>query len=259
MTRQALMAVAAVILAALVLFLVGKWVFYPGSTEAPDVASGQEEPRRQPEEAATLPPASESEYASVPPESSREPEKPAPGARSESAKAPSSKSQKPSRPEPQAKVSERLFVRRSADPGIYQTIRPTSVRTRASHSASVVDEIGSGARLNVLGSAGEWLIVRSNKLKAVVYVKRDDAMFLPGEKPVTESFSEAEARWKKVESEIYQAFGRWGVKGVSVSFIGDTAYLIGDVKTEDERFRAEQAARTIPEVARIYNGVWVTP
>jgi osmotically-inducible protein OsmY len=44
-----------------------------------------------------------------------------------------------------------------------------------------------------------------------------------------------------------------------VSFIGDTAYLIGDVKTEDERFRAEQAARTIPEVERIYNGVWVNP
>jgi hypothetical protein len=249
MTRQALLAAAAVVLAALVLFLLGKWVFYPGPREFPDMASRQEEPRAQPEELAV--PAVESEYASIPPEGGAE-EKP------KTSKAPTGEPQKASRPEPQVTVSGKPFVRRPAEPGIYQTIRRTSVRARPNASASVVDQVDSSARLNVVGSAGDWLIVRSNKLKTVVYVKRDDAMFLPGEKPATE-FSEVEARWKQVESEIYKSFSRWGVKGVTVSFIGDTAYLIGDVKTEDERFRAEQAARTIPEVERIYNGVWVNP
>jgi len=250
MTRQAVMATAAVIVGILAILVIVKWVFYPGS-KMPDLASQQNAPRPQPEEPVTSP------------EISQDQEQSASAARPESAKLGAkslrSKPQTSSRAQSQAKGPGKSFSPRPAEPGIYQTIRRTSVRTRPNNSASVVDEIDFGARLNVLGSAGDWLIVRSNKLKTVVYVKRDDAMFLPGEKPVTESFSEAEARWKKVESEIYKAFSRWGVKGVSVSFIADTAYLIGDVKTEDERFRAEQAVRTIPEVERIYNGVWVTP
>lgn len=244
------MATAAVIVAALFVFFVGKWVFYPGSTEAPDVASRQEEPRPQTQEPTTPPPESSSDL----PEISEDQEKPA----KPSAKISPSKPQTSSRAQRQAKVSERPFVRRPAEPGIYQTIRRTSVRSRPNNSASVVDEVGSGARLNVVGSEGDWLIVRSNKLKSVVYVKRDDAMFLPREKPA-ESYEEVEARWRKVEADIHEAFGRWNVMGVSVAFIGDTAYLNGHVKTADERFRAEQAARTIPEVERIYNGVWVNP
>jgi hypothetical protein len=55
MTRQALMATAAVIVGALVLFVVGKWVFYPGSMETPDMASRQEEPRARLEEPSKSP------------------------------------------------------------------------------------------------------------------------------------------------------------------------------------------------------------
>jgi hypothetical protein len=228
------MATAAVVAGILILFFAGKWVFYPGSTESPDVALRQEEPRAEPEEPAKSP------------EAGREQEPPP------------SKPQKSPRPEPQAKVSEKPYVRRPAEPGIYQTLRRTPVRSRPNSSATVLDELGSNTRLNVVGSEGDWLIVRSNKLKTVVYVKRDDAMFLPREKPA-ESYEEVEARWRKVEADIHEAFGRWNVMGVSVAFIGDTAYLNGHVKTEDERLRAEQAARTIPEVERIYNGVWVNP
>lgn len=48
-----------------------------------------------------------------------------------------------------------------------------------------------------------------------------------------------------------------GVTGVTVSFIGDTAYLKGTVKTEMERHRAELAAHSLPEVKHIFTVIWV--
>jgi len=260
-----MVAITGLVVGALCLGLVGKWIFYPGSTKLPELSSRQEVPRPQPSELATpLPPLSGSESSSIIPENSQDQEKVPPAPTYEKtlpgARIPPSRVQES--PDDSRTPEPKLpgpILRRPAEPGIYETIRPTYVRTQPNDSAAVADQIGSGARLNVLGSEGSWLIVRSNKLQATVYIKRDDAMFLPGEKPSRESSQEAEARWRKVESEIHEAFIRWGVTGVSVSFIGDTAYLNGHVKTDYERFRAEQAARTIPEVQRIQNGVWVTP
>jgi hypothetical protein len=150
--------------------------------------------------------------------------------------------------------SERPISRRPAEPGTYETIKPTAVRATPSDSAEIVDEINRGLRLNVSGSQGDWLIVHSRKRNRTVYVKRDDAMLI-AEKSA--KGADRELKWKEIELQIQQAISQRGVTGVTVSFIGDTAYLRGSVQTEKERFSAELAARTIPEVTHIHNGIWV--
>ena len=70
---------------------------------------------------------------------------------------------------------------------------------------------------------------------------------------------QAESRWKRVEADITESLGKWGVSGVTVSFREDTAYLEGQVKTEYERFRAEMAAKSIPEVQHIINRIRLNP
>jgi osmotically-inducible protein OsmY len=62
-----------------------------------------------------------------------------------------------------------------------------------------------------------------------------------------------------VERQIQEAISQRGLSGVTVSFIGDTAYLKGTVNTEMQRFSAEQAARSVPDVIHIFNGIWVNP
>ena len=74
-----------------------------------------------------------------------------------------------------------------------------------------------------------------------------------------QSFEEAQSQWKKVEIEINEALLKRGITGVTVSFIGDTAFLKGEVNTENKRFTAEQAARSVLEVQHIHNGIWVVP
>jgi hypothetical protein len=169
--------------------------------------------------------------------------------------------QKPSRETNirEARVRETPFFRPPAEPGNYETIRITNARREPNDGADVIDELRPGTRLNVTGSQGEWLVVRSRTRQMTVYVKRDDAMFVSVKSPGGESYQEAEARWKKVEEEIGEALARRGVSGVTVSFIGDTAYLKGQVKTENERFLAEMAAKSIPEVQHIINRIRLNP
>lgn len=242
-----LIAVAVPLVGVVLLFIVGKWFFYPGSTKLSELASGPRAPIQDIEP--VIPVAPEPGSSSGNP--TTEPETP-PVPQPE--KAGPFPTLPESEPGPTAKPLERYLPQRPAEPGIYETLRPTVARTQPNDSAAVADEIGSNARLNVIGSNGNWLIVRSNKLQATVYIKRDHAMFLPGEKP-SELFEEKQARWKKVEAEIYEAFNRWNVTGVTVTFIEETAYLRGQVKTDQERFRAGQATRTIPEVMHIENGI----
>ena len=42
-----------------------------------------------------------------------------------------------------------------------------------------------------------------------------------------------------------------------MTFIGDTAYLKGTVKTDNERERAELFARSVLEVKHVFNGIRV--
>lgn len=254
--RGRMVATTAVVAGVLFLFIIGLHIFKRSEpAKRQELASRQETvPLEQSPEAPALP--SEPNFQSPSPSGELASE-PSPALGSKSSP---TEPQKPSGDANvgEATVRETPMSRRPAEPGIYQTIRSTHVRTQPDDSATIVDQIGSSVRLNVLGSEGNWLIVRSNKLQATVYIRRDDAMFLPGEKP-RESFQEAEARWNKVEADITESLTKWGVSGVTASFREDTAYLEGRVKTDYERFRAEMAAKSIPEVQYVINRIRLNP
>jgi TolA-binding protein len=69
-------------------------------------------------------------------------------------------------------------ARRTATPGVYETTQATSVYENPSSTARVISQIGSGTRINVVNSAGEWLEVRSNRGNPPGYVRSDDARLI---------------------------------------------------------------------------------
>jgi uncharacterized protein YgiM (DUF1202 family) len=69
-------------------------------------------------------------------------------------------------------------ARRAAEPGVYETIRTTSVYEDPSASSRVVSQITKGTRVNVVRSVGNWLEVRSNRGNPPGFVRWDDAMFV---------------------------------------------------------------------------------
>jgi hypothetical protein len=163
------------------------------------------------------------------------------------------------KPDTAAPSQENLAPKRPAPPGTYETIRPTLALKQADASAPVADRIGSGTRLNVVGSDGDWLIVHSSAKKTTVYVNRTDAILLSEKAARGKSGPNIELKWKEVELQIQEAILKRGVPDITVSFIGDTAFLKGTVQTEQQSQAAELAARTIPEVAHVHNGIWVRP
>jgi hypothetical protein len=158
-----------------------------------------------------------------------------------------------------APAAENPAPKRAAPPGTYETIRPTLALKQADASAPVADRIAAGTRLNVVGSDGDWLIVHSSTKKTTVYVNRADAVAVSEKAASGKSGSNLELKWKEVELQIQEAILKRGVPGITVSFIGDTAFLKGTVQTEQQSRAAELAAHTIPEVAHVHNGIWVRP
>ncbi len=69
-------------------------------------------------------------------------------------------------------------VRRPAEPGSYEVIRTTSVYKEPSESSRKVSTIQRGTRVMVVGSAGEWLEVRSKHSNPPGFIRRDDATFV---------------------------------------------------------------------------------
>ena len=67
--------------------------------------------------------------------------------------------------------------KRPAEPGAYEIIQDTAVLQKPSSSAREVALIQKGTTVNVVGSAGDWLQVRSKHGKPPGYIRRDDAMF----------------------------------------------------------------------------------
>jgi hypothetical protein len=59
--------------------------------------------------------------------------------------------------------------------GVYETTRPTSVYEGPSSTSRVISRIDRGTRINVAGSAGGWLEVRSKHGNPPGYVRADDA------------------------------------------------------------------------------------
>ena len=66
-------------------------------------------------------------------------------------------------------------ARRTAEAGVYETTRATSVYQNPSSASSVISQIGTGTRINVVSSSGDWLEVRSNRGNPPGYVRSDDA------------------------------------------------------------------------------------
>jgi hypothetical protein len=142
-----------------------------------------------------------------------------------------------------------------APPGRYETITTATARARPDDTSPIEAEIRRGTILNVTGSYRDWLIVYSKRKNITVYVKRDEAM-LSNRKPLP-STDVPESEWPRVEQAIRQAFVRNNVAGVQATFIGDTAYLKGTVKTDREREKAEIFARSVLEVKHVFNGIRV--
>ena len=71
-----------------------------------------------------------------------------------------------------------IASRRPADPGTYQTIRATTVFAEPSASSRIVASVGSGIQVNVVGSNGDWLEVRSKHGKPPGFIRRDDAVLI---------------------------------------------------------------------------------
>jgi hypothetical protein len=69
-------------------------------------------------------------------------------------------------------------ARRAAEPGTYETIRPTTVHEDPSASSRVIAQLGKGTKLTVVKSLGTWLEVRSRHGKPPGYIRLDDAMYV---------------------------------------------------------------------------------
>ena len=68
-----------------------------------------------------------------------------------------------------------VSARRTAEPGVYETTRATSVYEGPSSASRVVSQIGRGTRINAVSSTGDWLEVRSKRGNPPGYVRSDDA------------------------------------------------------------------------------------
>jgi hypothetical protein len=74
----------------------------------------------------------------------------------------------------------RPMAARRAVPGVYETIRPTSVYEDPSSASRVISQISGETRINVVSSAGGWLEVRSKRGNPPGYVRSDDARQIGG-------------------------------------------------------------------------------
>jgi uncharacterized protein YgiM (DUF1202 family) len=71
-----------------------------------------------------------------------------------------------------------VAARRTTEPGVYETTRETSVYEGPSSASRVISQIGSGTRINVVNSAGNWLEVRSKRGNPPGYVRSGDARLI---------------------------------------------------------------------------------
>jgi hypothetical protein len=83
-------------------------------------------------------------------------------------------------PDASAPTPRPAVAKGNAASGVYETTRPTSVYEDPSSSARVVSQIERGTRINVVGSNGGWLEVRSRHGNPPGYVRSDDARRIAG-------------------------------------------------------------------------------
>lgn len=69
-------------------------------------------------------------------------------------------------------------IRRAGEPGVYETLRATTVYEEPIGSARVLTQIAKGTQVTVVRSLGEWLEVRSKHGNPPGFIRVDDAMFV---------------------------------------------------------------------------------
>ena len=69
-------------------------------------------------------------------------------------------------------------ARRPAEPGVYETIRATTVREEPSGGARRITDINKGTKITVVRAVGDWLEVRSKQGNPPGYVRLDDAILV---------------------------------------------------------------------------------
>jgi preprotein translocase subunit SecG len=69
-------------------------------------------------------------------------------------------------------------ARRSAEPGVYEVIRATTVREEPSGGARRITDINKGTKITVVRTVGDWLEVRSKQGNPPGYVRLDDAILV---------------------------------------------------------------------------------
>jgi hypothetical protein len=80
--------------------------------------------------------------------------------------------------EPTPAPASGTTVRRAADPGVYETVRQTSVYDDPSTSGRVLSRISKGTKIDVVRSVGDWLEVRSKHGNPSGFIRFDDAIFV---------------------------------------------------------------------------------
>lgn len=69
-------------------------------------------------------------------------------------------------------------ARRAPEPGVYETLRATTVYEEPLGSARVLTQIPRGTQVTVVRSLGDWLEVRSKHGNPPGFIRVDDAMFV---------------------------------------------------------------------------------
>jgi len=87
--------------------------------------------------------------------------------------APPARSSRAANPAPAAPVPS--SARRGAEPGLYETVRPTTVFEEPAVSARILSRINKGTQVNVVRSGSEWLEIRSNRGNPGGFIRADDA------------------------------------------------------------------------------------
>jgi hypothetical protein len=84
----------------------------------------------------------------------------------------------PRQAEPSTQASRSGAAQSTAELGVYQSVRTTSVYQEPSASSKVLSQINKGTRVNVVRSLGDWLEVRSKRNNPTGFVRRDDMTFV---------------------------------------------------------------------------------
>ena len=85
----------------------------------------------------------------------------------------------PARPrEPASSLPPTPAPRRVIEPGLYETVRSTSLHEEPASGSRVLTRISGGTQITVVRGVGEWLEVRSKLGNPPGFVRSEDAMFV---------------------------------------------------------------------------------